>query len=228
MLKLKTAMQASFVDYEQLTLIKVLLADSHAVMRSGLRYILEKSNQVEIIAEADSGEQAYKLYGEVLPDVVVMELSMTKMGGLESLSRIKTRHHEARVIIVSMDENVTYATQALAAGAAGYISKSGGAEDLVMAVNAAAKGNNYLSAEMAMNVALKNTTHDDPMQELTTREFEVFRLLAEGKTVEEIAKCLKVCQKTVANYQTLLRQKLGIKSPVDLVSIAVKSNIITL
>ena len=185
-------------------------------------------HQVEIVAEADSGEQAYKLYGEILPDVVVMELSMTRMGGLESLSRIKTRHHEARVIIVSMDENVTYATQALAAGAIGYISKSGGSDELVTAVNAAAKGDNYLSAEMAMDVALKNTSHDDPMEELTTREFEVFRLLAEGKTVEDIAKCLKVCQKTVANYQTLLRQKLGIHSPVDLVSIAVRSHIITL
>ncbi|MBL1320407.1 MAG: response regulator transcription factor [Methylophaga sp.] len=209
-------------------LTRVLLADSHTIMRAGLRRILEESNEINVVAEAQSGEQAYKLFGELTPDVLVMELSMPKMGGLESLGRVKSRYPQANVIIISMDENVTYASHALAAGAMGYISKSSGADDLLKAVNAAAKGENYLSAIMAMQVALKNTSENDPMQKLSTREFEVFRLLAEGKTVEDIAKCLSVSQKTVANYQTLLKQKLEIHSPVDLVCLAVKHKIISI
>jgi DNA-binding NarL/FixJ family response regulator len=206
--------------------IRVLLADNHVIMRAGLRRILEESDEIDVVAEAHSGEQAYKLFGELMPDVLVMELSMPKMGGLESLGRIKSRHPQAKVIIISMDENVTYATHALAAGAMGYISKSGGTDDLITAVNVAAEGKNYLSAVMAMQVALKNTTEKDPMQALSTREFEVFRLLATGQTVEDIAKRLNVCQKTVANYQTLLKQKLEINSPVDLVRLAIRSGII--
>ena len=209
------------------TLTRVLLADSHAIMRAGLRRILEQSDEISVIAEAKSGEQAYKLYGDFMPDVLVMELSMPHMGGLESLGRIKSRYPQAKVIIISMDENVTYATHALAAGAKGYISKSGETEDLITAVNSAAEGKNYLSAVMAMQVALKNTSENDPMQELSTREFEVFRLLAEGKTVEDIAKRLSVSQKTVANYQSLLKQKLEIHSPVELVCLAIKHNIIS-
>lgn len=209
-------------------LIRVLLADNHVIMRAGLRRIFEESNEIDVVAEAHSGEQAYKLFGEFMPDVLVMELSMPKMGGLESLGRIKSRHPQAKVIIISMDENVTYAIHALAAGAMGYISKSGGTDDLIKAVNAAAEGKNYLSAVMAMQVALKNTLENDPMQTLSTREFEVFRLLATGQTVEEIAKRLNVCQKTVANYQTLLKQKLGINSPIDLVRLAVKNDVIKL
>ena len=157
-----------------------------------------------------------------------MDMSMPGMGGLEALRRILHRWSDARVIMFSMHENATYAIQSLTAGAMGYVAKSGNAEDLVKAVKEVASGKSFLSADMAQKVALQSLTGDDnPTQRLTSREFEVFRLLAEGKLVEEIAGRLNIGQKTVANYQTSLKQKLDIHSPVELVRLAMKYGVIT-
>jgi DNA-binding NarL/FixJ family response regulator len=209
-------------------LIKVMLTDDHAVVRSGLCRLLEQNSDIKVIAEAESGEQAYQTYPENRPDVLVMDMSMPGMGGLEALRRILHRWPDARVIMFSMHENATYAIQSLTAGAMGYVAKSGNAEDLVKAVKEVASGKSFLSADMAQKVALQSLTGDDnPTQRLTSREFEVFRLLAEGKLVEEIAGRLNIGQKTVANYQTSLKQKLDIHSPVELVRLAMKYGVIT-
>lgn len=209
------------------TSIRVLLADDHAVVRSGVRRLLEQNEGIEVVAEAESGEQAYQLYGEYLPDVLVMDMSMPGMGGLEALRRIISRHDNAKVIIFSMHENATFATQALTSGAIGYVAKSGEADDLVNAIHDAAAGKNYLSAVMAQKIAMQSLSGNiNPTHKLTAREFEVFRFLAEGKVVDEIAKILNIGQKTVANYQTLLKQKLGVNSPVELVRLAIKCGVI--
>ncbi|HIC46906.1 MAG TPA: response regulator transcription factor [Methylophaga aminisulfidivorans] len=205
-----------------------MLTDDHAVVRSGLCRLLEQNSDIKVIAEAESGEQAYQTYPENRPDVLVMDMSMPGMGGLEALRRILHRWPDARVIMFSMHENATYAIQSLTAGAMGYVAKSGNAEDLVKAVKEVASGKSFLSADMAQKVALQSLTGDDnPTQRLTSREFEVFRLLAEGKLVEEIAGRLNIGQKTVANYQTSLKQKLDIHSPVELVRLAMKYGVIT-
>lgn len=207
--------------------IRVILADDHAVVRSGLRRLLEQSNAVEVIAEADSGEQAYQLYGEHLPDVLVMDMSMPGMGGLEALRRVLSRHPSARVVIFSMHENASFATQALSAGARGYVAKSGAAEDLMKALREVSSGKSYLSPSVAQKIVLQNMSgSEDPTKRLSAREFEVFRLIAEGHNVDEIAEILKISQKTVANYQTLLKQKLGVNSPVELVRLAIRYGVI--
>jgi DNA-binding NarL/FixJ family response regulator len=209
------------------TAIKVLLTDDHAVVRSGIRRLLEQHSGIEVTAEAESGEQAYQIYGDVDPDVLVMDMSMPGMGGLEAMRRIMARNTHAKVVIFSMYENATFATQALTAGAVAYVAKSGDADDLVKAVRNAADGKNFLSSSMAQKIALQTMSgEDNPTQKLTAREFEVFRLLAEGKVVDEIAKILNIGQKTVANYQTLLKQKLDINSPVELVRLAIRHGII--
>lgn len=206
--------------------IRIMLVDDHEVVRSGLRRLLEQ-NDVEVIAEADSGEQAYQFYGECLPDVVVMDMSMPGMGGLEALRRIIARYPQARVIIFSMHENAAFASQALSAGARGYVAKSGAADDLVQAVREVAQGKGYLSAGIAQQIALQTLSgSDDPTRLLSAREFEVFRLLAAGKGIDEISITLRISQKTVANYQTLLKQKLGISSPIELVRLAIKHGVI--
>lgn len=209
------------------TAIRVLLTDDHAVVRSGVRRLLEQHDGIEVVAEADSGEQAYQSFSEYLPDVLVMDMSMPGMGGLEALRRIIARHQSAKIIIFSMHENATFATQALTSGAVGYVAKSGEADDLVNAVRDAAVGKSYLSAIMAQKIAMQSLVGDEnPTHKLTSREFEVFRFLAEGKMVDEIAKTLNLGQKTVANYQTLLKQKLGVNSPVELVRLAIKYGVI--
>lgn len=206
---------------------KIILADDHAVVRSGLRRFIEQSGHVEVVAEAESGEQAYQLYCEFLPDVLVMDMSMPGMGGLEALRRILSRHPTARIVIFSMHENASFATQALSAGAKAYVAKSGAADDLLKAVKEVAVGRSYLSPSVAQKIVLQTMSgNEDPTNRLSAREFEVFRLLAEGKNVEDIAEILIISQKTVANYQTLLKQKLGVNSPVELVRLAIRYGVI--
>jgi two-component system invasion response regulator UvrY len=206
---------------------KIILVDDHAVVRSGLRRLLELKNNIVVMAEAESGEQAYQLYGELHPDVVVMDISMPGMGGLESAKRIIKRDAAAKIIIFSMHETVSFASQALKAGVRGYVTKTGAADDLITAVTEVARGRTFLSAEIAQKIALKTLMgDDDPLHQLSAREFEVFRLLADGKRIEEVADMLKISQKTVANYYTMIKQKLGVSSPIEMVRLAIRHGLI--
>jgi len=206
---------------------KIILVDDHAVVRSGLRRLLELKNTIEVVAEAESGEQAYQLYGEFKPDVVVMDISMPGMGGLESAKRIIKRDPAAKIIIFSMHETVSFASQALKAGVRGYVTKTGAADDLLTAVTEVARGKTFLSAEIAQKIALKTLMgDDDPLHQLSSREFEVFRLLADGKRIEDVADMLKISQKTVANYYTMIKQKLGVSSPIEMVRLAIRHGLI--
>jgi DNA-binding NarL/FixJ family response regulator len=208
-------------------IIKIMLVDDHVVVRSGLRRLLEQKAGFTVVAEAEDGEHAYQEYALQQPDVVVMDISMPGMGGLETLRRILTRYPSARIVMYSMHENVAFATQAMQVGARGYVAKSGSSEELVSALMEVAKGRNYISPGIAQRVALNTLAgEDDPFKRLSSREFEVFRLLAEGGNVESIAEMLKISQKTVANYQTLLKQKLGVAGPVDLVRLAIRHGVI--
>lgn len=207
--------------------VKVVLVDDHTVVRSGLRRLLESHKSIEIVAEADTGELAYQLYGEVLPDVVLMDISMPGMGGLEAAKRILQRYPNAKIVIFSMHEAVSFAAQALKAGVKGYVTKTGVADDLLQAVLDVSKGKTFLSQDVAQKVALQTLIGEsNPLQQLTSREFEVFRLLAEGKRVEDVADMLKISQKTVANYYTLIKQKLSVNSPVEMVRLAMKHGLI--
>ena len=208
-------------------IVKVVLVDDHTVVRSGLRRLLESHKSIEIVAEADTGEMAYQVYGEVLPDVVLMDISMPGMGGLEAAKRILQRYPQAKIVIFSMHEAVSFAAQALKTGVKGYVTKTGVADDLVQAVLDVAKGRIFLSQDVAQKVALQTLIGEsNPLQQLTSREFEVFRLLAEGKRVEDVAEMLKISQKTVANYYTLIKQKLSVNSPVEMVRLAMKHGLI--
>jgi two-component system, NarL family, invasion response regulator UvrY len=207
--------------------VKVVLVDDHTVVRSGLRRLLESHKSIEIVAEADTGESAYQVYGEILPDVMLMDISMPGMGGLEAAKRILQRYPQARIVIFFMHEAISFAAQALKTNVKGYVTKTDVAKDLVQAVLDVAKGRTFLSQDVAQKVALQTLIGEsNPLQQLTSREFEVFRLLAEGKRVEEVADMLKISQKTVANYYTLIKQKLSVNSPVEMVRLAMKHGLI--
>lgn len=209
------------------TKIRVILVDDHNVVRSGLRRLLELGGDVEVVAEANSGEQACDIYGQFQPDVLVMDLSMPGIGGLEALRRILSVAPKAKVVIFTMHENAVFATQALSTGARGYVAKSSFADDLLLAVREAAAGRTYISPNIAQKIVLQSISGEhDPMQRLSPREFEVFRLLAEGLSIDDIAGTLNISQKTTANYQTLLKQKLGISNAVELVRLAIRHGVI--
>ena len=208
--------------------INILLVDDHSVVRAGIRRLLEQRAGFTVIAEAESGEQAYQLFGEHLPDLIVMDLTMRGMGGLEAISRIVMRYPTAKILVLSMHESSVFAMQALKAGAKGYLPKSSLADELVNALEAILAGRTYVDKAMAKNLALESLEQEtNPLQQLSPREFEIFRLLAEGGDCDTIAQALKISSKTVSNHQTSLKQKLGINSPVEMVRYAMRAGIIS-
>lgn len=210
------------------TLVNILLVDDHSVVRAGIRRLLEQRAGFTVVAEAESGEQAYQLFGEHLPDLTVMDLTMRGMGGLEAIGRIVARYPTAKILVLSMHESSVFVTQALKAGAKGYLPKSSLADELVNALEAILQGRTYIDKAMANNLALRNLDQEaNPLQQLSPREFEIFRLLAEGGDCDSIAEALKISSKTVSNHQTSLKQKLGISSPVEMVRFAIRAGLIS-
>ena len=208
-------------------MIHIMLVDDHAVVRAGVRRLIEQDGRFLVVAEADSGESAYQQYGVCLPDIVIIDLSMPGMGGMEAISRIIARYPSAKLLVLSMHENAAFASQALKAGAKGYLSKNGLAEELINALEHIAIGQIYINASMTQKIAQQFLTNENNLlQQLSTREFEIFRMLAEGIDSAEIGKKLNISGKTVANYQTTIKQKLSINNSIELVRLAIRSGLI--
>ena len=192
-----------------------------------MRRLLEQESLFEVIGEADSGEKAYQMFGELKPDVMVMDLSMPGMGGLEAIRRILMRHERARILVLTMHEDLSFANQALKLGAKGYLIKNTLGDDLVKSIQTVSKGEVFLSDEIAKKMAMQSISGEqDPIHELSAREFEIFRLLAEGLEIDAIAATLNISSKTVSNYQTMIKQKLNINTPVELIRYAIKAGVI--
>ena len=205
----------------------ILLVDDHAVVRAGVRRLLEQEPLFEVIGEAESGEKAYQIFGELKPDVMVMDLSMPGMGGLEAIRRILMRYEKAKILVLSMHEDLSFANQALKLGAKGYLTKNALADDLVKSIETVTQGDVFLSDEIAKKMAMQSISgNQDPVHELSAREFEIFRLLAEGLDIEAIASTLNISSKTVSNYQTMIKQKLNINTPIELIRYAIKVGVI--
>jgi two-component system, NarL family, invasion response regulator UvrY len=207
--------------------ITIVLVDDHAVVRAGVKRLLEQEPLFDVIGEAESGEKAYQLFGEFNPDVMVMDLSMPGMGGLEAIRRILMRYEKAKILVLSMHEDLSFANQALKLGAKGYLIKNALGDDLVKSIQAVSKGEVFLSDEIAKKIAVSSIDGGyDPIHDLSAREFEIFRLLAEGLEVDTIATTLNISSKTVSNYQTMIKQKLNINTPVELIRCAIKAGVI--
>ena len=205
----------------------IVLVDDHAVVRAGVRRLLEQEPLFEVIGEAESGEKAYQIFGELKPDVMVMDLSMPGMGGLEGIRRILMRYEKAKILVLSMHEDLSFANQALKLGAKGYLTKNTLADDLVKSIETVTQGDVFLSDEIAKKMAMQSISgNQEPVHELSAREFEIFRLLAEGFDIEAIASTLNISSKTVSNYQTMIKQKLNINTPIELIRYAIKVGVI--
>ena len=205
----------------------IVLVDDHAVVRAGVRRLLEQAPLFEVIGEAESGEKAYQILAELKPDVMVMDLSMPGMGGLEAIRRILMRYEKAKILVLSMHEDLSFANQALKLGAKGYLTKNTLADDLVKSIETVTQGDVFLSDEIAKKMAMQSISgNQDPVHELSAREFEIFRLLAEGLDIDAIASTLNISSKTVSNYQTMIKQKLDINTPIELIRYAIKVGVI--
>ena len=207
--------------------IRVMLVDDHAVVRAGYRMLLKNSPDIEVIAEVDSGEAACKAFADQRLDIVVMDLSLPGIGGLEAIRRIIARDAEAKVLVFSMHEDTIFVEQALQAGAHGYMTKSGAPEALIEAIRTLAAGKTYLDKNIAERLAFqKMRGKDAPFSGLSTREFEIFCLLAEGHSTSDIAKRLSLSYKTVANYSTQIKNKLEVTSIAEIARLAIRHQLV--
>ncbi|KKN51181.1 hypothetical protein LCGC14_0625210 [marine sediment metagenome] len=180
--------------------INIMLVDDHAIVREGYRSLLQKQDNMQVIAEASDGAQAYNLYKSHQPDIVVMDISMPGQGGLEAITRIKQFDADAKIIVFSMHQNPSFAVQATRAGALGYVTKSSDPEVLIRAIYDVQQAKYTLSADIAQALALEKLgTNTAALDQLTVREFEILRMLVEATPTQDIANILNISPKTVAN-----------------------------
>jgi two-component system invasion response regulator UvrY len=207
--------------------IKVMLVDDHAVVRMGFKLLLAACDDIEVVGEADSGETAYVRYAELKPDVVVMDLSMPGMGGIEAVRRLTARDKGVRILALSAHEDTAHPKRVLKAGATGYLSKRGAPEALIEAVRMVASGRMYLDAEIAQKLAMQDVTGaQNPVEALSEREFEVFIHLARGQSVNQIAETLHLSTSTVGTHLYNVKQKLGASNQAELTLIALRNGLI--
>lgn len=199
--------------------MKVLLVDDHAVVRSGLRNLLSAVADVQL-SEAATGREALQRLRLDRPALVLLDLNLPGIGGLELLRRMLLEDASIRIVVLSMHAEPLYATRAMELGARGYLSKNASAEELLLAVRRVAEGGRYIENEIAQELALQVASPGRGVQELTERDIEIMRLLAEGRSLAEIAEALGIGYKTVANASGQIKVKLGVTRTSDLVRLA--------
>ncbi|MBC7470980.1 MAG: response regulator transcription factor [Ramlibacter sp.] len=197
-------------------MITVMLVDDHAVVRTGFRMLLANAG-IEVVGEAGDGEQACQLYPRVRPAVVVMDLSMPGMGGMEAVKRLLAQDPQARILALSAHEDTAHPRRVLRAGALGYLAKRGAPDELIVAVKTVARGDRYVDAQTAQALALDQLDGQaNPVDLLSEREFSVFIQLARGQSVAQIADNLKLSPSTVGTHLYHVKQKLGASNQSEL------------
>jgi DNA-binding NarL/FixJ family response regulator len=211
--------------------MRILLADDHSLVRAGLRSLLEKISWVEVVAEASNGREALELIQTELPDLVLMDIAMKELGGLEALPRITKNFPSVKVIILSAHANEEYVIRALRSGAAGYLLKDAATVELELALHSVTQGKTYLSPSISRPVIdsyLERVgSGSSPIEQLTARQREVLQLIAEGRNTKEIAGRLEISVKTVEAHRLQLMARLNIHDVPGLVRYAIRSGLVS-
>lgn len=212
-----------------MTSISILLVDDHAIVREGYRALLAKQPGLQVVAEAPNAAQAYQLFKEFQPDLTITDISLPGSSGLELIARIRQRQADAKILVFTMHQNPGFAEQAMRAGALGYVTKSSPPEELLRAIQEIHAGRHILSADIAQALALERLGSERmALQTLTTREFEILRLLVDGRSSDEIAKILSISPKTACNCHYLIKRKLNVSTDIELTRLAIKLNVLDL
>ncbi len=207
--------------------INVMLVDDHAVVRMGFRLLLEGSSDIKVVGEAESGEEACRKYPELKPDVVVMDISMPGIGGIEAIDRILAREPAARILVLSAHEDAMHARRVLKAGAAGYLTKRSAAEALMQAIRQVQQGKTFLEPEIAQQLAMQQLNGErNPVDMLSEKEFKVFLALAKGQSVAEIAEIMSLSPRTIGTHLYNIKQKLGASNSAELAIIAIRAGLL--
>ena len=209
--------------------INVILVDDHAVVRAGYKMLLKNIDYINVIAEADTGEEAIILARKHRPDVIVMDISLPGISGIETIRRIVFADRDVKILVFSMHEEVVFVERAMQAGAIGYMTKSSDPEKLSKAIKFVSQGKRYIDDDLKKKMAYeyKHLRHDNSLlSDLSAREFQIFCLLAEGKNSQDISKILNISYKTAANYSSQIKNKLHASTIADIARIAIRHNII--
>jgi len=214
--------------------IRVLVVDDHTIVRDGISALLAVVGDIEVVGEATNGSEALKMVTELAPDVVLMDMAMPIMGGLEATRRIRKKFPRTRVLILTQYDDKEYVFPVIESGASGFLSKTAASSELALGIRSVYRGDSYLSPSVA-KLLVENYQHGaaerashDPYEQLTDRERDVLKLVAEGYTTQEIADMLVISPKTVEGHRTNLMAKLDIHSRIDLVKYALRKGIITI
>lgn len=208
--------------------IKVLLVDDHDLVRMGIRRLLMDAHDIDVVGEASSGEEAIERLSVVNPEVILMDIKMPGMGGLEAIKRIARTHESIKILAVTVCGDEPYPTQVLQAGATGYITKGASSAEMVSAIKAVNAGRKYISAEIAQELAVKRFERkgDNPFETLSEREFQVLLRTTAGEEPQSIAEELCISVKTVNTYRYRLFEKLGVENDVGLTHMAIRYGLI--
>ncbi len=215
-----------------MTKTKVLIADDHALVREGIAAFLKLCDDLEVIAEASDGIEALEKAGKFRPDIIIMDVNMPKLGGLEATVEIKKTHPHIKILVLTQYEDREYIARFLKAGVSGYLLKKAVGSDLVSALKAIVRGELYLYSSIASEVVAgflkegREHEADDPYEKLSDREKQVLKLVAEGYTHKEVADMLSISVKTVIAHQTNIGEKLGIHTRAGLIKFAIQKGII--
>ena len=214
--------------------IKVLVVDDHTIIRDGICALLALAGDIEVVGEATNGSEAISKVGELNPDVVIMDIAMPTMGGLEATRRISKEFPKTKVLVLTQYDDKEYFFPVIESGASGFISKAAASSELTAGIRSVYRGDSYLSPAVT-KLMVENYQHtagartnQDPYNHLTGREREVLKLLAEGRSTQEIAEMLVITPKTVEGHKTNLMAKLGVHNRVELVKYALRKGIITI
>ena len=211
--------------------IRILLADDHSLVRAGIRALLQKISNVQVVAEAENGREALELIGKFKPDIALMDIAMPELDGLTAAARVAKEFPEVRVIILSMHSDQEYVLRALRAGAKGYLLKGARTSELELAVTAVARGETYLSPAASIHViddvVRRASGETRPLERLTARQRQVLQLIAEGHTRKQIAQALKIRAKTVDTFRAQLMEGLNIHDVAGLVRFAISEGLVS-
>jgi len=209
-------------------MIKVLLTDDHELVRTGIRRLLEDSKQVEIVGEADCGEDGLQLAQSLKPDVILMDVNMPGIGGVEACRRILQRNPKQKIIVLTVHNEQTFPKRLLEIGAKGYLTKECGVDEMIKAIKQVNSGGSYIASSIAQQLALSLLPGNDvnPIDRLSRREFQVMLMISQGLTNVEISDKLCLSPKTISTYRLRVLEKLDAHNEVDLIKIAVEQGMV--
>jgi len=210
-----------------LSQIKILLVDDHAVVRMGFKMLIEAEDDITVIGEDESGEGAIKLFQELKPDIIVMDITMPGIGGIEAIDRIMAKDKNTKILVLSAHEDSVHPKRVLNAGAMGYLTKRSAAEELIKAIKSIHQGKRYLEPSIAQQMAITQLSGEtNPVEILSDREFEVFIALAKGKSTNDIADTLCLSPRTVGTHLYNIKQKLNANNSAEIALIAIRCGLI--